>query len=81
MAIAWWIDTGVFSKMGKDVKSVVGSNLNFWTRPKIRINRPLVFSHGLPSIIICGTSLFLSTVVFILELIHHHLSWKGKNVT
>ena len=78
MAIAWWMDTGVFSKMAKDVKSIVGSNLNFWTRPKIRGNRPLVLSHALPSLIICGVLLFLSTVVFVLEVIHRYSQCNGK---
>ena len=79
MAIAWCMDTGILSKMVTDVNMVFGSNHNYWTKPKIRENRPLVLFHGLPSIIICGASLFLSTVVFGLELIHHYLSTKGRN--
>ena len=79
MAIAWWMDTGVLSKMVADIQLVVGTSQNYWTKPKIRENRPLILFHGLPIIMICGASLFLSTVVFGLELIHHYLRAKVKN--
>ena len=68
MAIAWWLDTGIYFKMEADIKSEYGSQRTSWTRPKVRGNQPLGFSHVLPSFIIFGVATFISMVAFALEI-------------
>ena len=68
MAIAWWLDTGIYFKMEADITSEYGSQRTFWTRPKVRGDQPLGFSHVLPSFIIFGVATFISMVAFALEI-------------
>ena len=69
MAMAWWISTGIYSKMEADVNAGYGKNeMNFWTRAKYRDNIPLSFSHILTSIIIFGVAAFISMMALILEI-------------
>ena len=71
MAIAWWISTGIYSKMEADVIAGYGKNeMSFWTRAKIRDNIPLSFSHILASIIIYGVAAFISVMALILEIFY-----------
>ena len=67
IAIAWWSDTGIYFKMESDIKSKYGSQKVSWTRPKVRRNQPLGFSHILPSIIIFGVAILTSMVAFAQE--------------
>ena len=67
MAIAWWMDTGIHFKMEADITSEYGSQRASWTRPKVRGNQPLSFSHVLPSIIIFGVAILTSMVAFAQE--------------
>ena len=68
MAISWWLDTGIYFKMEADITSEYGSQRTFWTRPKVRGNQPLGFSHVLPSFIIFGVATCISMVAFALEI-------------
>ena len=68
MAMAWWISTGIYSKMEADMNAGYGKNMNFWTKAKFRDNIPLSFSHILPSIIIYGVATFISVMALILEI-------------
>ena len=69
MAIAWWIDTGIYFKMEADITTAYVSDKASWTRPKVRENQPLTFSHVLPSIIIFGDPTFISMVAFAQEIL------------
>ena len=71
MAFAWWISTGIYSKMKSDVESEYGSKKISWTRPKFHDNIALSFSHILPSIIIYGVATFISVMAFFLEILHY----------
>ena len=68
IAIAWWLDTGIYFKMEADITSEYGSQRTFWTRPKVRGDQPLSFSHVLPSFIIFGVATCISMVAFALEI-------------
>ena len=68
MAIAWWLDTGIYFKMEADITSEYGSQRTSWTRPKVRGNQPLGFIHVLPSFIIFGVATCISMVAFALEI-------------
>ena len=68
MAIAWWLDTGIYLKMEADIKSEYGSQRTSWIRPKVRGNQPLSLNHVLPSFIIFGVATFISMVAFTLEI-------------
>ena len=68
IAIAWWVDTGIYFKMEADIKSEYGSQRDSWTMPKVRGKQSLGFSHILPSFIIFGVATFLSMVAFSLEI-------------
>ena len=68
MAIAWWLDTGIYFKMEADITSEYGSHRTSWTRPNVRENQPLGFSHVLPSFIIFGVATCISMVAFALEI-------------
>ena len=71
MALAWWISTGISSKMEADIKAEYGSRILSWTRPTFHDNIPLSFSHILPSFIIYGVATFISVMVFFLEMTHY----------
>ena len=64
MAIAWWMDTGIYLKMAADISAEYGTISNFWARPKIRGITPLDFSHVGTAIIIFGVATFTSFIAF-----------------
>ena len=67
MAIGWWLETGIYSKMADDV----GRNQNWtkeWTRPTTNPRGALELSHILPPLIIFGVAITCSIIVFWLEL-------------
>ena len=68
IAIAWWFDAGIYFKMEADITSEYGSQRTFWTRPKVRGDQPLSFSHVLPSFIIFGVATCISMVAFAFEI-------------
>ena len=68
IAIAWWLDTGIYFKMEADITSEYGSQRTSWTQPKVRGNQPLGFIHVLPSFIIFGVATCISMVAFALEI-------------
>ena len=66
-AVAWWMGTGINLKMLSEYEAQYGSN-QFWTRPKIHGNRPLMMSHIVPAFILLGFSIIVSLIVFVTEL-------------
>ena len=73
MAIGWWLETGIYSKMAKDV----GQNQNWtteWTRPTTHEQESLKLSHLLLLFIIFGAAIMFSMGAFGLEV----LSQRGK---
>ena len=68
IAIAWWLDTGIYFKMEADITSEYGSQKTSWTRPKVRGNQPLGFSHVLSAFIILGVATCISMVAFAFEI-------------
>ena len=69
-AVAWWLNTGINQKMETDVEPIAESNeVAFWTRPKIRDNNPpLTIWHVIPSFMLLGAALVLSTMIFAIEM-------------
>ena len=68
MAIAWWLDTGIYSRM----ENHVGQNQNWtteWTQPTTNEKESLKLSHVLPLLIIFGAAIMTSMIVFGLELL------------
>ena len=66
MAIGWWLETGIYSKMASDV----GQHKNWtteWTRPSTQELEPVKLSHVLLLFIIFGAMIMLSMLVFGLE--------------
>ena len=66
MAIGWWLDTGIYSKMASDV----GQHQNWtteWTRPSTQELESVKLSHVLLLFIIFGAMIMLSMLVFGLE--------------
>ena len=73
MAILWWIGTGIYQKMEKDVDLLPGRpsyETAIW-KPKYVLgeNDPLTINHILLPLILFGISLFLSIITFFLELL------------
>ena len=68
MAMAWWKNTGIYSKMEADIKAEYGSRILSWTRPKFHDNIPLSFSHILPSFIFYGFATLTSVMALLLEI-------------
>ena len=67
MAIGWWLETGIYSKMADDV----GRNQTWtkeWTRPTTSPRGSLELSHILPPLIIFGVAITSSIILFGLEL-------------
>ena len=77
MAFAWWVASGTFQQMEKEIstsKEFRGHFENFWKwTHEARIDT-LYFDHVLPSLILLACGLGPATVAFFLELLHH--SWK-----
>ena len=76
MAIGWWLDTGIYSKMTSDV----GQHQNWtteWTRPSTQELESVKLSHVLLLFIIFGAMILLSMFVFGLEVLRI-LSQGGK---
>ena len=71
-AVAWWVATGINLKMLAEYEAQYGSIGNFWTRPKINGNRPLILSHVVPAFIFLGVAITMSLIVFVTEL------WFGR---
>ena len=71
-AVAWWVATGINSKMLAEYEAQYGSTSKFWTRLQIHGNRPLRMSHVVLAFILLCFTLILSLVVFVTEL------WFGK---
>ena len=71
MAIGWWFDTGINSKMESDVwRGPRGKNRTTeWKRPTTNPKESLEPSHVLLILIIYGAATMFSTVVFGLELL------------
>ena len=68
MAIGWWLETGIYSKMENDV----AKNQNWtteWTRPTTHELESLKLSHLLIMFIIFGAMITVSMIVFGLELL------------
>ena len=70
-AVGWWVATGINLKMLSEYEAQFGSN-NFWIRPKIHGDRPLMISHILPAFILLGFTMTVSLIVFISEI------WFGR---
>ena len=78
MAIGWWLDTGIYSKMASDV----GQHQNWtteWTQPSTQELESVKLSHVLPLFIIFGAMILLSLFVFGLEVLRL-LSQGGKKI-
>ena len=72
MATLWWINTGIYLKMKSDVDFMGGGSsaeTSFWKPEYITKNIPLTINHLLITLIILGTGLILSTLIFFLELL------------
>ena len=78
IAIAWWMDTGIYFKMELDIKSKYGSQKISWTRPMVRGNQPLGFSHVLPAFIIFGVAILTSMVTFAHETVPSMYVQQGR---
>ena len=68
MAIGWWLETGIYSKMENDV----GENQNWtteWTQPTTHEQESLKLSHLLIMFILFGAMITVSIIVFGLELL------------
>ena len=73
MAILWWINTGIYLKMKSDVDFMGGGSsaeTSFWKPEYITENIPLTMNHLLLTLIILGSGLLLSTLIFFLELLY-----------
>ena len=73
MAILWWIGTGIYQKMEKDINLLPGRpsyETALW-KPKYVLgdNDPLTINHISLPLILFGISLFLSIITFFLELL------------
>ena len=71
MAMGWWLDTGIYFKMKRDVEAVVGAQRVAWERPSIRVDQPLGLTHVLPSMILFATGILLSVIAFAVEIVHN----------
>ena len=83
MAIGWWFDTGINSKMESDVwRGPRGKNRTTeWKRPTTNPKESLEPSHVLLILIIYGAATMFSTVVFGLELLsQRHKRMKQKEI-
>ena len=68
MAIGWWLETGIYSKMASDV----GQHQNWtteWTRPTTHELESLKLSHILPLVFIFGAMIMLSMFILGLEVL------------
>ena len=76
MAILWWVNTGIYLKMKSDVDFILmdprsrAEKTSFWKPEYIFKNIPLTINHILLTLIILGTGLLLSTLIFFLELLY-----------
>ena len=80
MAIGWWLETGIYSKMAEDV----GQNqiwTTAWTQPSTHEKETLKLSHILPLFIIFGASIVLSITTFGLEVFHQRIRQHCKSIT
>ena len=66
MAIGWWLDTGIYSKMASDVGQHQNTTTE-WTRPSTQELESVKLSHVLLLFIIFGAMIMLSMLVFGLE--------------
>ena len=72
MAVGWWLDTGIYFKMKKDVEALFGAQRDAWSRPStsIRTDQPLSLTHVLPSMIIFVSATLISIIAFAVEILH-----------
>ena len=75
MAIGWWFDTGIYSKMARDV-GYLRNWTTEWTLPSTHELESLKISHVLPLTFIFGAMIILSMFVFWFEV----LSQGGKRM-
>ena len=68
MAIGWWLDTGIYSKMASDVGHLKNWTTE-WTQPSTRELESVKLSHVLILFIIFGAMILLSMFVFGLEVL------------
>ena len=76
MAFAWWVATGTFQQMEKEIttsKEFRGHFEMFWKYTNEAKIAVLKFDHILPSLILLACGLGPATVALCLELLHH--SW------
>ena len=78
MAIGWWLDTGIYSKMASDVGHLKNWTTE-WTQPSTRELESVKLSHVLILFIIFGAMILLSMFVFGLEVLGL-LSQGGKRI-
>ena len=72
MAVGWWLDTGIYFKMKRDVEAVFGALWDGWSRPtSIRTDQPLGLTHVLPSMIIFVSGTLISVIAFAVEILHN----------
>ena len=73
MAVGWWLDTGIYFKMKKDVEAVFGAQRDAWSRPStsIRTDQPLSLTHVLPSMIIFVSGILISVIAYAVEFLHN----------
>ena len=68
MAIGWWLETGIYSKMASDVGHLKNWTTE-WTRPSTHELESLKLSHILPLIFIFGAMIMLSMLILGVEVL------------
>ena len=74
MAVASWLDSGIYQKMKNDI--ITAKDLRghfddaFWVPQQMLSNEPLTIGHALPAFIILGLGILSSTITFIGQILH-----------
>ena len=79
MAVAWWMDTGIYAKMLSDVLLQINSRREFERVEKFRgSDKPLSAAHLLASFLFLGAGLTLSVIALACELLAHRGRVKNR---
>ena len=76
------LESGIYQKIEKDIKTSKahrGYFNVFWTREKLRPNKPFTIDHAIPAFLVLGLGLTPATLIFVLELVQHSCRKKRTN--